>query len=224
MAASYPHFQPEPGFALLYILGAGGFGREVAWLAEQTWGEALQKVFLVDKDEYLGPPIAGIPVRRLADVRPQGDARYIAAVGDPAHRRRAVSLCEGAGLAPATLTHPRAEMSRRIAIGEGSIICAGVIATTDIVIGAHVHVNLDCTIGHDVRIGDFATLSPGVHVSGRVHIGPDVFIGTGVNIINGTSGKPLVIGNGAVVAAGACVTREVAPGSMVAGVPAVRKR
>jgi len=224
MTPCNPHFRAEPGFGLLYILGAGGFGREVAWLAEQCWGEAMEKVFLVDKDEFLGPPVGGIPVRRLADVRPSGDARYIAAVGDPAHRRRAVSLCERAGLSPVTLTHPRAEMSRQVAIGAGSIICAGVIATTDILIGEHVQVNLDCTIGHDARIGDFATLSPGVHVSGRVHIGQDVFIGTGVNIINGSPGEPLVIGDGAVVAAGACVTRAVAPGSMVAGVPAVRKR
>ncbi|MCD6076102.1 MAG: sugar O-acyltransferase, sialic acid O-acetyltransferase NeuD family [Ramlibacter sp.] len=224
MVPPNPHFRPEPGFGLLYILGAGGFGREVAWLVEQCWGEALEKVFLVDKDEFLCPPIGGVPVRRLADVRSQRDARYIVAVGDPAHRRRAVALCEGAGLAPATLSHPRAEMSRQVVLGAGSIVCAGVIATVDIELGAHVHVNLDCTIGHDVRIGEFSTLSPGVHVSGRVHIGPDVFIGTGVNIINGSSGEPLVIGAGAVVAAGACVTREVEPGAMVAGVPAVRKR
>ncbi|MCC2675632.1 MAG: sugar O-acyltransferase, sialic acid O-acetyltransferase NeuD family, partial [Ramlibacter sp.] len=182
------------------------------------------KVFLVDRDEFLGPPIGGVPVRRLADVQPQRDARYIVAVGEPAHRRRAVALCEAAGLSRATLVHPRAEMSRQVVIGGGSIVCAGVIATVDIEMGEHVHVNLDCTIGHDVRIGDFSTLSPGVHVSGRVHIGPDVFVGTGVNIINGSSGKPLVIGAGAVVAAGACVTREVEPGAMVAGVPAVRKR
>jgi acetyltransferase-like isoleucine patch superfamily enzyme len=67
-------------------------------------------------------------------------------------------------------------------------------------------------------------LSPGVHVSGYVHIGRRVFIGTGVNIVNGKPGKPLVIGDDAIVAAGACVTRDVPPRCLVAGVPAVVRR
>jgi acetyltransferase-like isoleucine patch superfamily enzyme len=83
---------------------------------------------------------------------------------------------------------------------------------------------LDCTIGHDVVVGSYSTLSPGVHVSGNVRIGGNVFIGTGACIINGRASEPLTIGDGAVVAAGACVTRSVDPGAMVAGVPAIRKR
>jgi acetyltransferase-like isoleucine patch superfamily enzyme len=116
------------------------------------------------------------------------------------------------------------EASQRVALGEGVVLCAGTVVTTDVVIGAHVHVNLGCTISHDARVGEFSTLSPGVHVSGNVTIGRDVFVGTGACIINGTAGQPLTIGDGAVIAAGACVTRPVEPGSMVAGVPATRKR
>jgi acetyltransferase-like isoleucine patch superfamily enzyme len=88
----------------------------------------------------------------------------------------------------------------------------------------HVHINIGCTVSHDSRIDDFATLSPGSHISGHVHVGPDVFIGTGACIINGSEDEPLTIGAGAVVAAGACVTRPVEAGTMVAGVPAVTKR
>ena len=95
---------------------------------------------------------------------------------------------------------------------------------TGIKLARHVHINIACTISHDVTIGEFSTLSPGVHVSGHVRIGKSVFIGTGANIINGSASQPLVIGDGAIVAAGACVTRDVEPGSMVAGVPATRRR
>ena len=139
-------------------------------------------------------------------------------------RRRAAAACAGAGLKPAQMVHPRVEMSRYVLLGDGCVVCAGCVLTTDVTLGAHVHVNLDCTIGHDVVIGDYATLSPGVHISGNVQIGQDVFIGTGVNIINGKAGAPLVIGDGAVIAAGACVTKSVEPGALMAGVPAVRKR
>jgi sugar O-acyltransferase (sialic acid O-acetyltransferase NeuD family) len=221
-----PHCASGREYARLLIFGAGGFGREVAWLAQQCRGARTDIVFGVDQPRYLSEAVNGIPVRLLADFAPDsGDQlAYVIALGDPAQRRRAAGLCEALGLQPATLVHPRVEASRWIEIGGGSILCAGVIATTNIVIGAHVHINLDCTIGHDVVIGDYATLSPGVHVSGNVTIGSGAFIGTGAVIINGGSDSPLSIGAGAVVAAGACVTKPVEPGAMVAGVPAIRKR
>jgi acetyltransferase-like isoleucine patch superfamily enzyme len=57
-----------------------------------------------------------------------------------------------------------------------------------------------------------------------VEIGAQAFIGIGATISNGRPGAPLRIGEGAIVAAGACVTRDVPAGAMVAGVPATRKR
>lgn len=226
MTDGNPHSAAAQPYGRLLIFGAGGFGREVAWLAEQCWGERTEVVFCVDQPGYLSAPINGIPVRLLEDFA--GDVShplgYVVAVGDPGQRMRIVGLHEAMGMRPATLVHPRVEASRWVEIGPGSILCAGVIATTNIVIGAHVHINLDCTIGHDVVIGDYATLSPGVHVSGNVTIGSRAFIGTGATIINGCSRSPLSIGDGAVVAAGACVTKPVEPGALVAGVPALRKR
>jgi sugar O-acyltransferase (sialic acid O-acetyltransferase NeuD family) len=221
-----PHCASQREYARLLIFGAGGFGREVAWLAQQCRGERADIVFCVDQRRFLSEPVNGIPVRLLEDFAQEISSQlaYVVALGDPEQRMRAVGLHEAMGMAAATLIHPRVEASRWIEIGPGSILCAGVIATTNIVIGAHVHVNLDCTIGHDVVIGDYATLSPGVHVSGNVTIGKGAFIGTGATIINGSAASPLSIGDGAVVAAGACVTKPVEPGALVAGVPAVRKR
>jgi sugar O-acyltransferase (sialic acid O-acetyltransferase NeuD family) len=221
-----PHCARTQQYGRLLIFGAGGFGREVAWLAQQCRDEPIDIVFCVNQSCYLSGPVNGIPVRLLEDFAGDISERlaYVVAVGDPEQRARIVGLHEAMGLRPATLIHPRVEASRWIEIGAGSILCAGVIATTNIVIGAHVHVNLDCTIGHDVIIGDYATLSPGVHVSGNVTIGRGAFIGTGAVIINGSSESPLSIGDGAVVAAGACVTKPVEPGALVAGIPAVRKR
>ncbi|KAF1695300.1 acetyltransferase [Pseudoxanthomonas koreensis] len=215
---------PDPGFSRLYIFGAGGFGREVAWLAEQCWGDRVEVFFLVDQRAYLTPPVNGVQVQLVDEVTAREEDRFVVALGDPGLRRKATLTCQEAGLQPTCLVHPRAEISARVVLSQGSIVCGGSILTTDIVVGAHVHVNLACTIGHDVQIGDYTTLSPGVHVSGNVEIGEDVFIGTGANIINGSAGAPLVIGRGAVIAAGACVTRPVEPGALVAGVPAVRKR
>jgi len=208
----------------LLIMGAGGFGREVAWLAEQALGLSTSLIFLVDDAGFLSPPINGITVQLLAETKPTSAARYVAAVGDPAVRKRLVDRCDTAGHKSTSLVHPRAELSRYVELGEGTIICAGAILTTNIVVGRHVQLNLSCTIGHDVEIGDFSTLCPGVHISGNVVIGKGVFIGTGATIINGTSSTPLIIGDGACIAAGACVTKAVEAGALMAGVPALRKR
>lgn len=219
-----PFYQREPDFKTLYIFGAGGFGREVAWLAEQCWGTRVKRIFVVD-DRYLpSGPVNDIEILTPSALHADATARFVVAVGSGVARRHAADELTACGLLAVAIVHPRAEMSSNIQLGGGAIVCAGNFFTTNVHIGEHVHVNLNCTLGHDVHVGDFSTLSPGVHVSGHVHIGQNVFIGTGANIINGSVDTPLTIGDGAVVAAGACVTRSVSPSTMVAGVPAVRKR
>ena len=221
--ASNPFYLAEPGFDRLYIFGAGGAGREIAWLVEQCWGRVIDVEFLVDQVAYLSPPVNGVAVGLLADVVSRPNDRFVVGVGDGSLRRKAAKYCANIGLQPITLVHPRVEMSSKVGVGEGSVICAGSIVTTDVAIGMHVYVNVGCTISHNVRIGNYSTLSPGVHISGYVEIGCNVLIGTGANIINGSVDDPIVIGDGAVIAAGACVTKSVADRVLVAGVPAVRK-
>jgi len=217
-------FPAASDFNKLYIFGAGGHARELAWLAEQIWGQQIELIFLVDKPEYRRGPVNGIEVRLLSEISPASDCRFTVAIGDARTRRRAAHLCKTAGLQPVTLIHPRAEISRWATVDEGAVICAGTIITANVSVGPYVNINIGCTVSHDVSIMDFSTLSPGVHVSGHVQIGSDTLIGTGANIINGSPDKPLVIGSSAIIAAGACVTRPVEAGALVAGVPAERKR
>lgn len=100
-----------------------------------------------------------------------------------------------------------------------------------------------CSIGHNVQIGlgkhpfnEFISSHP-LFFSNRkqvsinilkeskyeefepIEIGNDVWIGAGSIILDGVS-----IGDGAVIAAGSVVTKDVEPFSLVAGVPAVHKK
>lgn len=218
-----PFHLEQPDFSLLYIVGAGGHGRELAWLARQCWGDRVNIVHLVDHPDYLVNEANGHPVRLLASASTGDHVRYVVGIGDIAARRRLAGECARRGLRATSLVHPRVEASASVRIAEGAVIAAGSVVTTNVRIGLHAVINIGCTISHDVMIGDFATLSPGVHVSGHVSIGPGVFIGAGACIINGRGGSPLVIGEGATVAAGACVTFDVEPSAMVAGVPATRR-
>lgn len=209
------------GATQLVVFGAGGFAREVCWLAESC-PDVGDVVAMIDDDPARhGEIVNGIPVFGLEQARGQFPAaRMVIGLGSPPHREAVAARAAAAGFAFATLVHPRVERSRHIEIGEGAVICAGNILTTNIVLGRHVQINLSCTVGHDVVLGDYVTLSPGVNLSGRVHIGARAYIGTNASIINGQTDAPIVIGDDAVVGASACVTRDVPPGTTVVGVPA----
>ena len=76
------------------------------------------------------------------------------------------------------------------------------------------HLNLDCTIGHDVVMADFVTLAPGVHVSGWVTLEEGCYVGTGANIIERNT-----IGAWSIVGAGSTIIRDVPKNTTVVGTP-----
>jgi sugar O-acyltransferase (sialic acid O-acetyltransferase NeuD family) len=203
------------------IYGAGGFGREMAWLAQSAviGGEGIEVVCFIDDDEAVcGATLNDIEVLSLSQTKEKYPATcVVSGIGVPKIRELTMEKARTSGFGFATLIHPRVEMSKWIEMGEGAVICAGNILTTNITLGRHVQINLDCTIGHDVIIGDYATLAPGVHVSGCVHIGKRAYIGTGAVIINGTQDHPIVIGDDVVVGAGACVTKSIPHGQTWGG-------
>jgi serine O-acetyltransferase len=86
-------------------------------------------------------------------------------------------------------------------------------------LGVVVHPNVK--IGHRVRIYHHVTLAASTAVGStvRVVIEDDVEVGAGAIVIS-REGCSLRVGKGAKIAAGAVVTRDVAAGQTVAGVPA----
>jgi sugar O-acyltransferase (sialic acid O-acetyltransferase NeuD family) len=206
------------------IYGGGGFAREVAWLAQSCHlaGEPYEVVcFIDDNTAAHGSVLNGVPVMGLTEARSRfAQANVVGGVGSPQTRQRLMERAASLGFSFESLIHPRAQRSPWVEIGEGSVICPGNILTVNIALGRHVQINMDCTIGHDVVMADYATLAPGVHVSGCVQLGKRVYVGTGAVIINGTEQEPILIGDDAVVGAGACVTKSIPAGWTVVGVPA----
>lgn len=210
--------------APVIIYGVGGFGREVAWLVDECFqaGELIEPVcFVDDNPDHFGKIVNGLPVMSLDAAATTYPGAFVAGgIGSPRVRQKIMEKAKAAGLHFRRIIHPRVEKSQWVEIGEGTLICAGNILTTNIVLAAHVQLNLDCTVGHDVVMDEYVTLAPGVHISGCVHLGKRAYVGTGAVIINGTSENPIVIGDDAVIGAGACVTKSVAPATTVVGVPA----
>lgn len=76
-----------------------------------------------------------------------------------------------------------------------------------------------CVIARDVIIRDYDghhIKSPGYKIAEEIHIGRHVWIGNRAMILKG-----VCIGEGSIVAAGAIVTKDVPPHSVVAGIPAI---
>lgn len=190
----------------LIIFGAGGFGREVAWLVERinkispTWNLLG---FMDDNDPIQGTEINGHKVLgKTCDVCRYSDAYFVCAVGASKTREKIVNSMKE--IDPAvkfgTVIDPSVVLSDLVTIGEGTIICAHTIITVNISIGDHVIINLDCTIGHDAVLDDFVTLYPSVNISGNTNIGSAAELGTGMQIIQGkTVGEYTIVGAGAVV-------------------------
>lgn len=200
----------------LIIVGASGFGMEVAFLAKRLGRDILG--FLDDTSEKQGEKIEGLPVLgKLDDWCRYEDVEFSIAIGSPRARKSVVEKMLSNNQKPsfATLIDPAAILGSSVTVGEGSIICAGVIATVDINLGKHVIINLNSTIGHECNIGDFVTIAPIAAVSGNISLDDLVEVGTGAALR-----QKLDVGQGAIIGMGSVLTKSVAPLSVVVGNPA----
>jgi sugar O-acyltransferase (sialic acid O-acetyltransferase NeuD family) len=203
----------------LAIYGAGGLGRELsAWIRHQPGYEFLGFIddFMpahtrVGRDAVLGGLDA---VGRLA-----GDTtlNIVVAIGDPIVKAEICADLLKYKVVFPVMIHPTVTMDDRdsIVIGEGTVITAGCVLTTQIVLGRHVLLNLNSTVGHDTRVGDFSSIMPGAHISGKVTIGECVLIGTGSCLLNEVS-----IGMESKIGAGAVVIDDIPARCTAVGIPA----
>lgn len=203
------------------IIGAGGFAREVLDVIDAINQDRL----LFDVLGWVVDPQFGSPGTVINEKpilggfdwlsKNQSLVKLIIGVGPSHYRfslaRRAMEL----NCTFISIIHPTAVVTRWVRLGFGVVITAGSILTNNIDIGNHVHINLDCTVGHDVKLKDFVTLAPGVHVSGSVNIEEGAYVGTGANII-----EKVRIEEWSIIGAGSTVVKDVPANATVVGVPA----
>ena len=197
----------------LFIVGAGGLGREAAWTVERINAASQQPLWrligFADDDpakatgNFEGYPMLG-SVEKASKDHP--GASVFIAIGDNAIRRKVYAQLRGHDF-PAMID-PSAQVSPTTEFKHGTYIACEAVVSVGTEIGKFVIINARAGVGHDSVVGDFSNVAPGVSLSGHTTLGQDVFMGT-----NSCTAPGRKVGDGATVACGTPVLKDVEPGS-----------
>lgn len=118
---------------------------------------------------------------------------------------------------------PGAIIRDQVTIGDNAVIMMGAIINIGAEIGAKTMIDMGCVLGGRATVGENCHIGAGTVLAGVVEppsalpvvVEDDVVIGANAVVLEGVR-----IGKGSVVAAGAIVIKDVAPYTVVAGVPA----
>ncbi len=195
----------------LFIVGAGGFGREAVWTVERINAFSQQPLWRVigfaDDDaakatgNFEGYPLLGTPEKASKD---NPGASVFIAIGDNAIRRALYARLRGHDF-PA-LIDPSAQVAPTTEFRHGTYVACEAVVSVGTAIGKFAIINARAGVGHDSVVGDFANVAPGVSLSGHTVLGADVFMGT-----NSCTAPGMHVGDGATVACGTPVLKDVEP-------------
>lgn len=201
-----------------YIVGNGGFAKEVLFLCKQVYGSdegfggfidykpaetkinCMDNLYpVIDEDQFLEEKNFGCNI-------------YMG-IGEPNKIHNISDKFRGYNFP--NLIHQNVIKDESVKFGIGNIITSGCILTVDILFGNFNIINLNVTIGHDTQIKDFNVFNPGANISGSVTIGCSNLFGTNSTVLQGIN-----IGSNSIIGASSLVNKNVNNNSVVVGVPA----
>lgn len=197
----------------LFIVGAGGFGREAVWTVERINRANQQPIWNVigfadDNPKKATGNFEGYPMLGSVEKASKDNpgASVFIAIGDNKIRAEIYKRLRGHDF-PA-LIDPSAQVSPTTEFKHGTFIAPEAVVSVGTDIGKFVIINARAGVGHDTFVGDFANICPGVSLSGHTTIGEGAFMGT-----NSCTAPGMTVGAGATVSCGTPVLANVAPGA-----------
>ena len=209
----------------IVIIGTGGLAKEIAYLIEEI--NIINPTynilgFISEKEEDVGKTHGNYRIYNHDDWLHSYKRKInvAIAIGDPfIISKIRTKLKNNYSIEYPNIIHPNVIGDfKNIKIGEGNVITAGNIFTTDITIGSFNIFNLNGTIGHDTVIGDCNVFNPTTNISGNVTIGNNVLVGTGAQIL-----QNIKICNNAILGAGSVLTKDIVEEGIYVGIPARKK-
>ena len=217
----------------IVLIGASGFGREVASIIEILNSTEIKYNrepkydllgFLDDGSQYHeGMMINDYPWlgNRNWIIDHKADVVCTCCIGNPKIKKIIQEELTEKGVTFETIVAYGGfgYIGAHTEIGPGCIFYGGVTIAVNCRIGADVVMNQMVNIGHDCVIGDYTTIMPFTGISGYCKVGSEVNIGGHAFIIPGRK-----VGDAATIAAGSIVFSNVKAGTTVLGNPAKRMR
>ena len=205
----------------LVILGAGGFGREVAFMLSEINKESNRYDILgfVDNDSSLqGKTINKLPL--LGDdswlLSYPNNINVVISIGNPKARKLAADkFSTKSNIMFPNIIANNVKYSDTLSMGKGCVICFSSILTVNITLGDFVLIMNNSVVGHDSFLDDYVTIYPGVTVSGNVSVDKYSEVGVGAKIIQQKS-----IGRNTIIGAGAVVIKNIPDNCTAVGIPA----
>lgn len=207
----------------LVIWGAGALGEQVQYILSYE-PRIKVRAFLDDDPNKIGTTILGSPVLKadsetLRQLKAEGATHGIVAIGKGSLREKYSRCFEDIEYKIASAIHPSSQISPGVKLGKGLIILACVNLFFNPIIGDYVYMANNVTVSHDNVIENNVDLCTGCIIGARIHVKQDVFVGVGASVVHPDTG-PIILGEGAVIGAGALVLEDVPPRAVVVGVPA----
>jgi len=204
------------------IIGAGGFGKEVACIINKinetkpTW----KLVGFFDDGMKNGSQVShfGKILGNTQDLNLwKDDLSIVFAIGNPKIIKMIVSSLSNKFLNFPNLIHPEVFFADRISLnlGKGNVVVRGCSFSVDVVVGDFNQFNSLSAIAHDVQVGSFNVFMPLTRVSGEVSIGSLNLFGIGSIIL-----QKIKIGNRVKIAPSSVVMRKTKDDCFYMGNPA----
>lgn len=203
----------------IYILGIGHNSIVYIDMLEQI-GYTIKGLYHYNSERtgerYYGYQILG----SFDDLYSIGDLsgmNFALSMGENRIRKAVFENIMSMGGSVPTLIHPKADVSKYAQLGVGVVIHSNAVVHPGVNIGNNTVISCNCTLIHQSKLGEHCYVAGNALVGAYVQIGNQVFIGLSAVII---SDKVKLIGDDAVIGAGAVVSLSVESHVVVAGVPA----
>ena len=164
----------------IIIVGASGFGREVAWVINRMNPVRVIAGFCDDDNERAAGVKEIAPfLSSVSDVlRSSKDCSFFCAIGNNKIRCKIMRMFDAEDVDVLTVVDTTAVISRDVVIGTGSFVGCNSVISVGCELGRASIINHNVTLGHDVVSGDYAQFCPGVRVSGGCRVGEGAMLGS----------------------------------------------
>ena len=201
----------------IVIVGAGGFGREVACLLDTFLPNQPFRIkgFLgkdtgTDTDCELPAELLGDPM----SYQPARSDRLVLAIGLMAARSTVMPTLQEKGGQFLTLTHPTAYVAPTAELGEGVLVYPFATVSNNAKLADGVKLNYYASVGHDTKLGEYCLLAPYATMNGFATLEPEVYLSTHSTVAPGVT-----IGRRSKLSANSAAMNDVGSNSIVFGVP-----